>query len=293
MRHNTRKTLYAIPDILTAAETLAELEIIAQSANVTLIRASIYKGTSRNINTVSKCLAEIYYNKCAYCENVEHKPEVEHYRPKKAVSDAAGHSGYYWLCYEWSNLLPSCRYCNTEGGKGNKFPIRGIRIERPDFIEGRLDHSKCNAAISPLINELPYLLHPEIDDPKPYFKFYNNGKMEGVDNDRRGEETIKICNLNRDNLKYRRQQVIDDLKDSIEGICFLLENNDLDIINFKPIINLIFQKFQEKQSPNQPFSLMAEYVFEHFIEMIIPLLKESIRDIVVESYNSYLQVNRN
>lgn len=219
MRRNTRKNDYPVPEILDSDETLEALQEIAQSGNTDLIRASVYKGTrsinNQRINEVSNILARIYHNKCAYCENTEHKPEVEHFRPKKDVKDTT-HSGYYWLCYEWSNLLPSCRYCNTEGGKGNKFPIMGVRVENPEFSEDRLDHNKCFASNSPLIDERPYLLHPEIDEPEPCFKFSNNGTMIGIDADDRGAKTIEICNLNRDNLLYLRQkEAIDELKNLI------------------------------------------------------------------------------
>ena len=44
--------------------------------------------------------------------------DAEHYRPKKAVTDkkrdtvqygVVPHPGYYWLAYDWRNLLPALR----------------------------------------------------------------------------------------------------------------------------------------------------------------------------------------
>lgn len=52
------------------------------------------------------------HRKCAYCETkfTHSSPgDVEHYRPKagyqQAVTEPLRGPGYYWLGYEWSNLL--------------------------------------------------------------------------------------------------------------------------------------------------------------------------------------------
>ena len=62
------------------------------------------------------------HKKCAYCESkvgpTERKGDVEHYRPKSRTRDVNGklvkimrngvevnHPGYYWLAYDWNNLL--------------------------------------------------------------------------------------------------------------------------------------------------------------------------------------------
>ena len=59
-------------------------------------------------------LAKIYHGKCAYCEE-RTLIYIEHYRPKGSVQGSR-HGGYYWLCLEWSNLLPACHECNKIGG---------------------------------------------------------------------------------------------------------------------------------------------------------------------------------
>ena len=53
-------------------------------------------------------LSKIYNKKCAFCENdttAGASLQVEHYRPKAKVTEDLRHPGYYWLGYEWSNLL--------------------------------------------------------------------------------------------------------------------------------------------------------------------------------------------
>ncbi|MDY6994467.1 MAG: HNH endonuclease [Pseudomonadota bacterium] len=60
-------------------------------------------------NAVKSKLKKLYHDKCAYCESSMSDDifTVEHYRPKK------GSYSYYWLGYEWSNLLPVCEKCNN------------------------------------------------------------------------------------------------------------------------------------------------------------------------------------
>jgi hypothetical protein len=101
-------------------------------------------------------LLRLTHDKCAYCEVVitSNQPgDVEHYRPKGRIKELDGkvvraiiggeevdHPGYWWLCYEWRNLLPSCIDCNrrrrhgedgTPAGKADLFPISGRRAIRP------------------------------------------------------------------------------------------------------------------------------------------------------------------
>lgn len=80
-----------------------------------------------------KKLIDIYNGKkCAYCEGTPATTspiQVEHYRPKKKCrKKIPTHQGYYWLGYEWTNLLYACGNCNNS--KGTQFPLEdtGIRI---------------------------------------------------------------------------------------------------------------------------------------------------------------------
>ena len=55
----------------------------------------------------------LFHNKCAYCESdLGDNLDVEHFRPKGGVTEEPGHSGYWWLAHDWTNLLPSCTPCN-------------------------------------------------------------------------------------------------------------------------------------------------------------------------------------
>lgn len=103
-------------------------------------------------STVKDALIEMQHEKCAFCES---KPlatssgDVEHFRPKAAVCSSSSGSlerpGYYWLAYDWENLLFACEQCNRRSKK-NAFPLEaprplprthhtGIAGERPVFVD--------------------------------------------------------------------------------------------------------------------------------------------------------------
>jgi hypothetical protein len=131
--------------------------------------------------------------KCAYCEAeicATQPGDVEHYRPKNRIKELDGkivkillnngssidHPGYWWLSYDWLNLLPACIDCNrmryheesdvrTPAGKADFFPISGKRAvlytdELPD--------------------EHALLLNPADPDfsAEAHFEFLANGKVE-------------------------------------------------------------------------------------------------------------------
>lgn len=215
MRHIV-KDLMNVPPSLTSAKALEDIEYIAQRDNRAVIQDTIYKGTYRDAQNKTQSrvrdILNIYYKgKCAYCEQTC-KAEIEHYRPKKGITEDATHQGYYWLCYNWSNLVPSCRYCNTEGGKGNKFPIiaNANRVRFPIFATSKLNMGTCNANGQPLLSEQPYLLHPEIDSAIESFLAFSISddksgiSIRGIDVLGRGSMTIEICNLNRNDLRENR-----------------------------------------------------------------------------------------
>src|SRR5215216_5117455 len=104
------KDLNDIPPSLITQTALDDIEKIAIRDPAVGIKESIYKGDykdaeGKNQSQVRDVLNKFYKEKCAYCEQTC-KAEIEHYRPKKAITDDKTHNGYYWLCYTWSNLVP-------------------------------------------------------------------------------------------------------------------------------------------------------------------------------------------
>lgn len=109
-------------------------------------------------------LANASGHKCWYCEAKSMRApfDVDHFRPKLGVTvdgvKLAGHGGYYWLAYEWSNFRLSCQRCNrpekddADGlhGKANEFPIRD-------------EAQRCALPAGNLNAELPRLLDPCVE----------------------------------------------------------------------------------------------------------------------------------
>jgi hypothetical protein len=159
-------------------------------------------------------LFEAFYRKCAYCEaqaSSNYPIQVEHYRPKASVTQgrkATNHPGYFWLAYEWWNLVPSCAYCNTDHtdpirgrthpGKKNEFPVGRERVhEPPDDPEEWQDS---------LSEEEALLLNPYFDDPEDHMDFEPKTGM-AFPIDERGKATIEICDLNRPSLCEKRLEL--------------------------------------------------------------------------------------
>ena len=66
---------------------------------------------------------------CAYCESLTPTRLVDHFRPTEEAASLDGKTvardHYWWLAYEWENLLPTCPTCMSH--KGKRFPIKGPR----------------------------------------------------------------------------------------------------------------------------------------------------------------------
>jgi uncharacterized protein (TIGR02646 family) len=151
---------------------------------------------------VRSTLRSTFHEGCAYCEERLSAIEIEHYRPKGAVRTENGRldDGYWWLAASWENLLPACYYCNTirwketvdgqwvKSGKGEWFPLE--------------DESARATAMGQEEHEKPLLLNPYNDVPSEHLNFLSNGEVKP--RTRRGEETIRILDLNRGGLRDRR-----------------------------------------------------------------------------------------
>ena len=105
-------------------------------------------------DSVKSALIAMQHKKCAFCESkvLQVTPgDVEHFRPKagyrQSDDDPLVQPGYYWLAYDWENLLLSCSECNRRHKK-NLFPLANpaqrsglhyrttdIRLERTIFLD--------------------------------------------------------------------------------------------------------------------------------------------------------------
>jgi uncharacterized protein (TIGR02646 family) len=263
----------------------------------TIYRES-YVDADEKRSRVEDQLALSYYNKCAYCERLQ-KADIEHYRPKKKVNEDNAHNGYYWLCYEWTNLLPACVKCNREGAKHSKFPIIGARVYRPSFLpNNQLNPAHQRAQNNPLLDEIPFLLHPEVDNPEAFFDFFldPNGdgiRIRGIDGQNRGNETIEICLLNRQELRLERVEfVINPFKQAIESAFVKLSNGAFDDNEFEQ--QVIFQLellINNATNVESTHTLLRKFIInssQNFEDIILPYLDVKIQKIVLEAFKTLL-----
>lgn len=300
------KNLSNKPAILEKKSTLKTLAKVINNANSSDIVANGYQGKYRDADdrpqsSVGDKLAIYYLGKCAYCER-HCKAEIEHYRPKAKVTEDGTHPGYYWLCYEWSNLLPSCHECNGSGGKLNKFPVKGVRVTAPPLLTSGLpDPAQFSAQNSPLIDEQPYLLHPEIDNPSEFMGVKPDPrgkglKLYGTDGlNERGEQTIEICNLNRESLKINR---LGKLKDFIKEINFTFKLLIDEVIAPTDLEEYLIGSFRQMDNDasdnNTEHTMMLRFVMttdSAFAYLVLPWLELSQRAIVIAAFTEYRTSN--
>ncbi len=169
------------------------------------VKASVYGHVE-----VRKALEELFWRKCAYCEVRLPQTgwDVEHYRPKKGVTESPSHPGYFWLAYSWENFVTACTDCNQSrrhppswsdpdigvaAGKMNQFPLRD-------------ENKRAKKPGDSLTKEEPLLLNPCDDDPALEFKFNPVGEVIETGASDRLLATLKICNLQRKRLRDERSR---------------------------------------------------------------------------------------
>lgn len=137
------------------------------------------------------------HSKCAYCETLflhSSPGDVEHYRPKAGFRQAATSPvegpGYYWLAYNWDNLLFACEDCNRIR-KRQLFPLRNDPT-------GRARNHHATVA-----QEAPLLLNPASGpDPETQIMFIEEA-AKGLTPE--GEASVAGYDLNRAELLADRR----------------------------------------------------------------------------------------
>lgn len=156
--------------------------------------SSIYGDT-----TVKEQLIDDQHGKCCFCESKFLETsygDVEHFRPKGAYqklnSTKLNYPGYYWLAYDWENLMFSCEKCNRSY-KRNQFPLQTEATRK-------LFHNHPNS----IANEDPLLINPNFEDPSVHITFLkeaphpNNGSVRGA----KTIDVFKLDRMNNSRLEY-------------------------------------------------------------------------------------------
>ena len=240
--------------------------------------------------TVLKELKNIYNDKCGYCEtklNAGFELEIEHYRPKKKVKEDSTHKGYYWLGYEWSNLLLACINCNRGiGGKGTKFPIEGKRVYNHNYcvIDGLLASKECYP-LELLEKEKPLLLNPEVDEVEKHLIFLPTGEIKGLTN--RGKMTIEICNLKRDELIIARKDIVDNILKEIKKDTASFIKKEIDTKTLTYSLEKIFSKILLGVDKEKAYSRVYYFIFLKFDIFILKKLGEKQKVLVEIQFNNF------
>ena len=143
--------------------------------------------------TVKNLLIADQHEKCCFCESKfldNSYGDVEHFRPKKAYkklnSKTLTYPGYYWLAYDWTNLMLSCEKCNRSY-KGNLFPLTNEATRKPY-------HNHPNS----LLDEDCLLINPNYEDPGIFITFKEEVPIP-VAGSLKGKKTIDAFQLERMN----------------------------------------------------------------------------------------------
>lgn len=208
-----------------------------------------------------------FHSKCAYCESKLNKDQgvVDRFRPHNGVRDKKEYYPdlYWWLTFEWDNLVYSCKDCNQY--KANYFPVSGARVKN--------SHGD-------LLKEKRLLLNPCFDDPNNHFTF-RNGEINSDTSE--GIQTIELLNLNRTSLVNKRKDSVQKIKNIFDrlqkGSEFVTETDTLylnRIFDRDPTVEFLFAKriiLLEELDLN-PFA--RKYILndhDEFEEEIDPVLK--------------------
>lgn len=227
-----------------------------------------------------KSLLTLYQNKCAFCERIRgYEVNIDHYRPKKPRNYKSNlhfnQHGYYWLCYEWTNLLPLCSKCNQN--KSNKFPLTGFpndnRISTHENPIGIPDVNRFNLAYLNNI-ENPLLLNPENEqlDFYAHFAFNENGIIVGLTD--KARMTIEVLKLDSRDLRRERKkkimQYVVQIKDELKIYINSNKETVLKDMLLEHGLFGIFRSIKRNCSSSEDFSLLGMYIYKYFNDLILP-----------------------
>ena len=199
-------------------------------------------------NKVKRFLHQSQYGKCCYCERRRDEKgdtDVEHFRPKGKLKEKPNHSGYWWLAYDWNNLLMSCKKCNWR--KGTKFPLTD-------------ENKRAFSENDDLTKEEPILINPLTENPEDFIKYdipKNNKNplmIKAIGVCERSEKTInELTGINDTELLTERAESFRDY--CMLYKCFSTMKNNPEIK--KEVCEAIKQKMDSKSQ----FTGLARFYF--------------------------------
>lgn len=236
---------------------------------------------------VREALRKMFFGKCAYCEAKiasTQDGDVEHYRPKKGVTEAdkAGvpHTGYWWLAMVWENLMLSCQHCNQARSKQIIIPdhieteaeLAAFLIDPPRQTAGKLNSFPIGAGTwvtdptGNIATENPLILEPtSAVDPEDHLEwvlFKGASTVRAKNGSPQGEATRKILGLNRRDLEENRRMHLRLMRNKRNKIIDAVNNwltADIDAVKdvWGQVADGYIEELLQMTEVDQPFAAMA------------------------------------
>lgn len=226
-----------------------------------------------------------FRGRCAYCETpiIESRQpgHLDHFRPKGAVKDYTNgkelkvtingtedlHPGYYWLCYDWKNLLPTCHKCNSPTtetetfGKHDFFPVEDEqkRAINPDDI---------------IDDETPLLINPTEINPDDHLYMDKTGTMFW--RSKKGKICVKILGLNLSDLPDTRKMVYDDFKKKTIEYSIKMQDIRSQGINSTPYLDNLLAEVKAAKNGELPYTMAAKLGIEDGKQEALELQKKAL-----------------
>lgn len=248
---------------------------------------------------VRQALIDMFHGKCAYCETdtaAGNDADIEHYRPKGGVSDAAtsgvDHPGYWWLAMEWSNLVLSCAHCNQERRQLGLSPDMSVEeIKRAIERNDRRTTGKKNAFptangkwvtshTKKVAREKPLLLDPTATDPEPLFEWVVADGFSTIrprSGDPRADKTWRVLGLNRRRLteaRFKRAGELMLLKRHVHEALKDLQDAETDEgarIAKRAVLREL-EKLRDYCAPDKPYAALARSYRKEIDDMVAATL---------------------
>jgi uncharacterized protein (TIGR02646 family) len=194
---------------------------------------------------VKRTLVTAHHSKCCYCEtqysDARHLA-IEHFRPKTGVrqskNDPEEYPGYYWLAYDWNNLLLSCHECNSDW-KRTFFPLSNPRAR------ARSHHDDYSV-------ERPLLINPVSQNPRRHIRFDNETPFHRT---QKGQVTIEVIGLRRPSLREARLKYLTELRHNLDLI--EIARNNPGILELTPLGEEAQRFIDSAVNADAPFSSMT------------------------------------
>jgi uncharacterized protein (TIGR02646 family) len=208
-------------------------------------RQSRLKFDQKILQELKPILLQATRGKCVYCEtSLTGYSSVENFRPRsgaKGLGRDYAPEHYWWLAYEWTNLVISCEICAKH--KRDFFPLENERMRCRIGTTGKQ-----------LEAEKALLIDPFSEDPKEHLDFMDSGSVKPLSV--KGKTTIELLGLNRVPLVKARARAAKALLD------------DLRILKKQSTTSRTFENVQTRVKALQANLLQHEYA-----AVLHPILK--------------------